>query len=91
MGSKLKFPIDVSVIGTEERNNSQFNKHTMYITQIKVHHLSFNLYLRYSKMQKFAETLAENYKDLIIKQSFDVGNWLTNHKSKVIEIRKGII
>ena len=50
-GTKLKFPIEVTIIGAEERNYSGFKKFTVYITQLKVHHLTLNLFLRYSEMK----------------------------------------
>ena len=89
--SSLKFPIDVTVIGTEERNNSGFNKHTIYITQLKVHHLVLNLYLRYSSIKKLAEELNNIYPGIQIHYDFSVGNWLNNHMQKIIEIRKGLV
>lgn len=44
------YPVEVEVIGTEERSSNKLTKHTVYITQVKIRNVKQKIFLRYAEL-----------------------------------------
>lgn len=83
--SSLKFPIEVQIIGTEERQQATFKKHTVYIAQIKHGAFQQKIRLRYSEVRDLEIKIKKIWKKTCIDlPHLSNMNFLTNHKTKEI-------
>lgn len=84
------FPVEVDVLGTEERNTASFNKYTIYIVEVKIAEVAIKIFVRYSQMVDFQNIIKTDFPNIQLSSLSRV-NWLSSHKTKTIEQRKLII
>ncbi|CAD8105571.1 unnamed protein product [Paramecium sonneborni] len=84
---KMRYPVQVVVVGTEERNFQSFTKHTQYITEISINKVFQNIFIRYSEIEVMSIKYKQRYPRIELPQLPDK-NWLMSHKTKSIEARK---
>ena len=84
------YPIHVNILGTEERNAAIFNKFTVYIVEITVADFAYKIFIRYREMVDLEKEMKKIFSDLKFPH-LETRNFITNHKTKVIESRKLLI
>lgn len=83
----LKYPVQVVVLGTEERSAETFQKHTVYVVEVSISKIAIKLFLRYSEIIKMADKYRKFHPKFDVAK-FPNDEWLTNHKTIVIEQRR---
>ncbi|KAM3146817.1 hypothetical protein pb186bvf_000971 [Paramecium bursaria] len=69
-----------------------FQKHTIYITEIKIAKVALKIYLRYSEIFELYQKYRKDHKYVDIEfPQFPPEEWLTGHKTKTIEKRQRAI
>ena len=91
--AKRIYPVQVMVVGTEERAYQSFQKHTVFVTEVSIGKAAIKIFVRYSEVRRLCDQLkstefVKQYGILNIKTEFAASNWMTNQKTKVIENRK---
>jgi hypothetical protein len=56
-GNTEIYPIQVNVLGTEERNANTFNKFTVYIVEVTVAEFAYKIFIRYREMVEFEKEM----------------------------------
>lgn len=83
-------PLNVSAIGTEERNYSTIDRYTVYIIVIELNDFSQRIYLRYSEIVDLYDIVRKQFPKINIPK-IARNHWFTYRKTKIIESRKMLI
>ncbi|CAD8158588.1 unnamed protein product [Paramecium pentaurelia] len=86
----MRYPVQVVIVGTEERNFQSFQKHTQYITEISINKVYQNIYVRFSEIVTMYQKYSKKYPTIEFPK-FPNQSWLTYQKTKSIEERKFVI
>lgn len=82
------YPVEVDVIGTEERSSNKLTKHTVYIIQVKIRNVKQKIFLRYAELLEVQKLVLSRFPALRNINPLTKSTWLGNHQNKIIEERK---
>jgi hypothetical protein len=78
------YPVEVDVIGTEERSSNKLTKHTVYIIQVKIRNVKQKIFMRYAELLEVQKLVNRKFSSLSNINPLIKTTWIGNHQNKVI-------